>query len=71
MNANSRSTCVHIVWHKYLNSLEKLIFPMSFLETDDVIVLGKPSEVVVFFPGRLRKKWVTFHRICPPIFIQT
>ena len=32
---------------QYLNSLDKLILLVNFLETDDVVVLGESNEVVV------------------------
>ena len=65
MDADSRSTCVYIIRYKrtkklesrgqYLKSLEQLILPMNFLETDNVVVLGKSNEVVAFsFPGENR-----------------
>ena len=58
MNADGQSACIQIrsertikpeLRGQYLNGLKKLMLPMEFLKTDDVVVLGKPSEVVVLF----------------------
>ena len=64
MNKNSRPACIYIVRHectkwrelreKYLNSLQTFIFPMCFLKTNNVVVLGQSREVNMFlFPGAL------------------
>ena len=38
-------------WGPHLNSLEKFIFSVHFLEADDIVVLDKSAEVVMcLFP---------------------
>ena len=46
---------------QYLNGLVKFIFPMYFLQADDVLVVRKPSETVMFLFLGNRKPNKTFY----------
>ena len=67
MDANGRSSCIRVAWYKrtkksesrgpHLNDQEKFILPVYFLETDDIVVFDKSSELIVFrVPGDMWKK---------------